>query len=112
MTPVQKLVTDRLADLDLSYRAAAAKAGGLISHSTLNFIANGQMRPEALRARTIRGLALALDVSVSDVEKAVTSSGGKTTVEFRLPKKADKLSAAQRKAVLAFVDALIDISKN
>jgi uncharacterized lipoprotein YbaY len=42
------------------------------------------------------------------VEKAVKESGGGVPVEFRLPKKADKLTPKQRKAVLAFVNALLD----
>jgi hypothetical protein len=108
MTPLQELVIGRLAELDLSYRAAAAKTNGLISHSSLNFIAHGQMRAENLSSRLVRGIALALDVPVSTVEKAVKESGGGVPVEFRLPKKADKLTPKQRKAVLAFVNALLD----
>lgn len=108
MTPLQKLVNDRRAELNLSYRAAAARSNGLISHSSLNFIANGQMRAESLGPQLIRGLALALDVNVSEVERTVKASGGKLVTEFRLPKKADKLSPSQRKAVLAFVHALLD----
>jgi hypothetical protein len=108
VTPLQKLVSERLADQNLSYRGAANRAGGLLSHSSLNFIAHGQMRAEALQPRTIRGLALALDLPVSEVEKTVKESSGVTTVEFRLPKKADKLTPAQRKAVLAFVNALLE----
>jgi hypothetical protein len=108
VTPLQELVTSRLADLDLSYRAAAARSNGLISHGTVNYIAQGVTRPESLQPRTIRGLALALDLPVSEVERAVHESGGKLTVEFRLPKKADKLSPAQRRAVLAFVNALLE----
>ena len=108
MTPLQKLVGDRLADLNLSYRAAAARSNGLISHSSLNFVAKGQMRAETLGPRLIRGLALSLDVPVSEVEAAVKQSGGTHVVEFRLPKKADKLTPKQRKAVLAFVNALLE----
>lgn len=104
-------MSDRLAELDLSYRAAAARSNGLISHSSLNFIVNGQMRAESLGPRLIRGVALAIDVPVSEVESAVKLSGGKLGTEFRLPKKADKLSPAQRKAVLAFVHALLDDNK-
>lgn len=107
VTPLQKLVIDRMADLDLSYRAAAARTDGLISHGTLNYIALGQQKPGSITGRTIRGLALALDLPVSKVEKAVADSGDALPVEFRMPKKADKLTPKQRKAVLAFVNALL-----
>lgn len=110
MTPIQKLVLDRLADGNLSYREAASRSNGLISHATLNQIALGKYPLVRVNPRTVRGLALALDVKVSEVESELLKSGGQAPTEFKLPKKADKLSAAQRKAVLAFVDALLEQS--
>lgn len=94
--------------MNLSYREASMRAQGLVSHATINQVARGNIAGSSLTSKTIRGLALALDVSVTDIEKAITESGGKPPVEFKLPKKADKLSPAQRKAVLAFVDALLE----
>ena len=106
MTPLQQLILDRMAELDLSYRGAAQRAGGLVSHATLNNIALGR-HSGVFDDDTLRGIALGLDLSLSAVRRA---AGEKPTAptEFRLPKKANRLTPAQRRAVLQVVDALLD----
>lgn len=108
MTPLQQLVVDRLAELNLSYRAAQDRAGKLVTHSTINNIAMGRTQWDGIPNKTLRGLALALDLPYSQIEQAWKDSCAAPPTEFRLPKKADKLTPSQRKAVLAFVNALLD----
>lgn len=110
MTPLQELVLTRLSDLDLSYRAAAERSEGLISHGHINYIALGKAHGPMTRA-AVNGLALALDVPKSTVEEAAAASQTAPLTEFKLPKKAAKLTPKQQKAVLAYIDALLDSSK-
>jgi transcriptional regulator with XRE-family HTH domain len=105
MTSLQDLVTSRLAELGLSYRAAAARSGGFVSHAHLSNIAKG--RSGRIAADKLRGVALAIDVPLSVVEEAAFK-GPDSDPEFRLPKKANKLTDRDRKAVLAIVNALLE----
>ena len=107
MTPLQQLVLDRMAELDLSFREAAAKSSGKISAAALNNIATGNKTPKHYSDKSLEGIALALDVRLSVVRKAAGETE-KTPTEFRLPKKAQRLTAKQRQAVLAMVNALLD----
>lgn len=104
---MQELVANRLAELDLSYRRAAAKAGGLVSHSTLNQIVLGRVQFENRQEEVLRGIALAIDVPLSKVLEAA-GEPPKLPTEFRLPKKANKLTPKQRKAILTMLDALLE----
>lgn len=106
MHPLQRLILDRLAELDRSYRAAAAKSRGLVSHATLNAIATGRHSGN-IGEDVLTGIAAALDLPVSVVVKAAgqPSSG---LVEFRLPKRANQLTAAERKTVMNLVNALLE----
>lgn len=106
MTPLQTLIVNRMAELGLSYRSAAARSGGLVSHATINNIVKGT-HAGSFNDETLRGLALAVDVAQSRVREAAGMSRESPT-EFRLPKKANKLTAQDRRAVLAMVDALLD----
>lgn len=111
VTPLQELILDRLAELNLSYRAAADRTKGSaheISFGTINQLANGRGGP--VTDRTVRGLAKALDVPVGKVRLAVGRSETEPT-EFLLPEKAKHLTPRQRKAILHMVDALLDQQK-
>lgn len=110
MTPLEKFVAARLAELGdergpLSYRAAADKAEGLISFQLLHLMATGQ-GPGRHSDRTLRGIALALDVPQAKIIELAGQAPRET--EFRLPKKANKLTEKDRKAVEALVNALLD----
>lgn len=116
MTPLEKLVNDRLTELGdrsgpLSFRRAAERAGRdrsgrlLISHQMLQLIANGK-GSKRYSPRVLQGVALAIDVPLSQVLEAAEQEPRET--EFRLPKKAAKLTQADRKAVEALVNALLD----
>jgi len=107
MNPLQKLVADRLAELDLSYRRAAARSGGLVSHATLNQLVLGRETVTGKSHKTLQGIALAIDLPLSVVAEAAGQTPKEPT-EFRLPKKANKLSPKQRRAILAMVNALLD----
>lgn len=106
MTPLQELVLNRMSELDLSFREAAAKTGGIMSHATLNKVALG-LHSGNYAEDTLRGIALALDLPQSEVRKA---AGLPPTApsEFRLPAKANKLGPKDRKAILMMVEALLD----
>lgn len=103
--PLQRLVANRLAELELTYRAAAARSGGLVSHSTLHNITKG--RVGRMEDDTLRGIALAIDVPVSQVRDAAGRAAGSET-EFRLPKKANLLTDSQRRAVIRMVNAMLE----
>lgn len=105
MTPLQTLIVDRIAELDLSFRRAAAKSEGLVSPATLNAIAVGR-RPGMPNESTMKGIALALDLPVSKVREAVGLSDGAVT-EFKLPKSANHLTQPERKAVLSIINAFL-----
>jgi len=106
MDPLQKLISDRMAELDLSFRRAAERGGGLVSHATLNNITLGRHSTQ-FEDDTLRGIALALDLPLSQVREAASVSREPPT-EFRLPKKANRLTHADRAAILKVVDALLD----
>lgn len=105
MTPLQEMLVNRMSELDLSFRGAAARSGGLVSHGTLNNIALGRHSGN-YDDDTLRGIALAVDVPLSRVRDAAGLDRQSPT-EFRLPKKASRLTPAQRKAILTMVDALL-----
>jgi hypothetical protein len=95
-----------MAELDLSFRRAAARSGGLVSHATLNNIVLGRHSGH-FDDETLRGVALALDLAQSKVREAA-GEDRQTPSEFRLPKKANRLTPAERAAILKMVDALLD----
>jgi hypothetical protein len=96
-----------MSELELSFRKAAARSGGLVSHATLNEVALGRHGGK-FNDETLRGIALALDVSQSAVWEA--AGAPQPATEFRLPRKANRLTAAQRKTVLNMVEMLLDDS--
>jgi hypothetical protein len=113
-TPLQTLILNRLSELGdgtspLPYRHAAARSvvdgKPLVSHATLQSIAVGKHTGN-LSEDTIHGIALALDVPQSRVREAMGLPSG-TPTEFRLPAKANRLTASQRRAILKVVDALL-----
>lgn len=106
MTPLQELVVNRMNELGLSFRGVAQRSGGLVSHGTVNNIALGR-HSGVFDDDTLRGVALGLDLPLSKVREAAGRQRDQPS-EFRLPKKANQLSPADRKAILAMVDALLD----
>jgi hypothetical protein len=104
-TSLQRLVADRLAELNRSYREAARQSGGLVSHGTLQKIATGQHSGN-LEESTLRGIALAIDVPISQAREAAGTRDD--FGDFQLPERASKLRPKQRKALLAMMDALLD----
>jgi transcriptional regulator with XRE-family HTH domain len=105
MTTLPELIRNRLEELDLSYRKAAERSGGLMSYSTLNNLALGRY-PKTMTERTMKGLALALDVPFKRVVEAAAEHGPQP--RFALPREADKLTPKQRQAVVAMVRALLE----
>jgi hypothetical protein len=106
--PLQQLVKDRMAELDLSFREAARRSGGKVSSSTLNNIAIGR-QGKHLDDSTLQGIALALDVSQSKV-RAVAGTSPDKPVPIRWPKDVDRLTDRQRRAVLDVITAFLDDS--
>lgn len=109
MTPLQKLVIERLELLGLSTRGAAARANGLLSHTTINRIANGESAGPWSQ-KTLRGLSLALDLPLSEIEKAADVPVGGT--RFKVPSEWDRLTGPERAAVTAMVNALLKAHQN
>lgn len=106
MTPLQELVANTRATLGRSLREAAERSGGLVSHATINNIELGRHNGQ-LDESTIRGLALALDLSQTQIREAAGLSRTAPS-EFRLPKKANRLTPSGRAAILRMVDALLE----
>lgn len=106
MNDLQRLVKGRMGELDLSYRGAAAKSEGMVSHATLNNIVTGR-HSWKIDDKTMRGIAKALDVDLGVVESAVGRAVRIADTEFVLPARANRLSPQERRAVLSMIDALL-----
>lgn len=102
---LQRLVADRLAELNRSYREAERQSGKLVSHGTLQKIATGQHSGK-FNEKTLRGIALAIDVTPSEVRAA--AGAREDFGRFQLPEKASKLRPKQRKALISMMEALLD----
>jgi transcriptional regulator with XRE-family HTH domain len=97
-----QLVRTRREELGLSYRGLDRLSG--VAYSTIANIESGKTRrPDD---RILNGLAVGLDLPVSRLRQAVDVPTGQP--DFRLPAKAKNLSAKQRKAVLALIEALLE----
>ncbi|MWA07857.1 hypothetical protein [Streptomyces sp. BA2] len=108
---LRELVTMRLAELGsperpLSYRAAAARSSGRVSHGTIGRIARGD-HAGLLTGETIDGLALALGVHPTVVEQAAGMYRERPLEPFHMPARADRLTRRERGVILAMVDALL-----
>lgn len=100
-TALSLLIRKRLDELGLTLREAAAR--GRITTSTLHRYAQGQTsQPDEV---TVRGIAKAIAVPVAEV--AGTLGLPPLAGRFVLPKRADRLTEAERRTVLAVVDALL-----
>lgn len=109
---LQRLVADRLAELGLSSREAAAKtrdASGQprISHGTLNNLARGAHALSRFKPETVDALAIALDVPPSRIREAIRESETAELPNFRLPERLNRLNTTNRTAVVAFADRLL-----
>lgn len=103
---LQQLVSERMRELSLSYRRAAARSNGKVSHGTLNSIVTGR-HSWRLDARTVEGIAEALDLQPAAIDAALGRVTRSAESEFVLPQKANRLNAAERRAVLSMIDALL-----
>lgn len=103
---LQQLVTERMTELALSYRGAAAKSEGLVSHGTLNAIATGR-HSLRINANTVRGIALALDLEQAVIEQAIGRAARASLDVFVLPERASKLNVQERRAIVSMMDALL-----
>ncbi|MEV0322983.1 hypothetical protein ACIBKX_33065 [Streptomyces sp. NPDC050658] len=108
---LRELVTTRLAELGsperpLSYRAAAARSSGRVSHGTIGRIARGD-HAGLLTGETIDGLALALSVPPAAIEQAAGMYRDRPLEPFVMPARADRLTRRERGVILAMVDALL-----
>lgn len=108
---LQQLVLDRLTELGdrrgpMSTRQAALRSRGQVSYETLRLLAKGE-HSGRLEEDTVAGLALALDVPRSRILAAMGQQMLQPLPPFELPKRAQQLSRAQRKVVLAVVEGLL-----
>jgi hypothetical protein len=100
---LSQLVSRRLADLGLTGREAAARSGGLISHGHIYSIAKGG-QPRRMREDTLRGLALALDLPLGEVQKA---AGLPPEAKLKLPERAKYLSPKSQKVLADLASTLL-----
>lgn len=106
MNDLQHLVAQRMAELGLSYRRAAARSDGLVSHATLNSIVAGR-HTFRLDPQTVVGIAKALNVTEARVRRAAKIAETAPPTEFVLPARAHLLTARDRQAVLGVIEALL-----
>lgn len=111
MDPLRWLVITRLQELGtkdhpMSPRAAAERANGAISHSTLYNIAQGR-HTGRITDKVARGLAAALDMPIERVYEAAGASQPQT--RWTLPEKFDRVALEHRgmfeDLVAAFLEA-------
>ncbi|MFE1775567.1 hypothetical protein [Streptomyces sp. NPDC059008] len=108
---LQQLVMTRLTELGaphrpMSYRAAAARSHGLISHGTIGRLARGE-HTGILEDQTLDGLALALALPRAHIERAAGLYRERPAEPFTLPPRASRLTRREREVVLSVVDALL-----
>lgn len=103
---LSELIRTRMLRLGFSYRYAASpsRVGDLISPQTLHRYADPRTA-SAPDETTIKGIALAIEVPVSKVEKAVGVPSDLGA--FDLPAKAARLTMEERKLILSMIDALL-----
>lgn len=77
---------------------------GLISHPYLSRIRRGLV-PKVLEPKLAQGIALAIDVPADQVMAAAGQP--MTPGPFELPVRAHRLTAKEREAVIAVIDALL-----
>lgn len=99
-----ELVTKRREQLGLSLRGVADASGGLVSKTNVGAIERGDY--QVTGDRVLRGLALALELSVDEVT-AAAGRQWRRLQPFTLPEKADRLNARERKLVLSLIDTLL-----
>lgn len=106
VNPLQKLITDRLAELEISQRAAAARSQGLVTTATLNRIVNGHHT--AITARVAAGIALALDVPEARVNELARQTANPTQWTNAAKKFPALSPARQDKVMKALLDAIAE----
>lgn len=104
MTDLASLVTERRAELGISLREAADRSGGLVSKSQIAAIERGETT--TVTDKTVRGLALALDVPVPRVWAAAGVRPSRLR-PFEVPERANRLNARERRLVLTLIDTLL-----
>ncbi|MER6531201.1 hypothetical protein [Streptomyces sp. NPDC001508] len=94
-TDLARLIKDRLAALDLSYRTAAARSRGMLTPANLSAIVTGKHGGK-LTERTIDGLALALGLPRADIERAAGIYRERPAEPFKLPEELNRLNRKER----------------
>lgn len=101
--PLQALVVRRLVELNLSQRDAVRRSGDLFSQATIARIVDGQVGDVA--ERTLQGLALALDVPLSQVVEAFEQSRAGKSVG--LPARALQLPPDKWRELETIIDNML-----
>jgi len=107
---LQALVVRRLTELGdggapLSYKRAAMRSNGRISHEIIRQIALGN-KSAGLADQTIEGLAVALGVDVADVFAALRTP--RPSSRWNWPSRFDRLTDPERRLVEDFAAALLN----
>jgi hypothetical protein len=98
------LVQQRLAELDLSVRAASLRSRGMVNYETLRKIARG-LHSGKIADQTAEGLGRALDLPVSKVYEAARAP--QPITRWKWPEKFDRLTLPQRRVVEDVAAALL-----
>jgi hypothetical protein len=105
-TDLARLIRDRLAALDLSYRQAAARSRGMLTHGSIGAIVTGKHGGK-LSERTIDGLVLALGIPRTEIEKAIGIYRDRPAEPFRLPEELNRLNRKERSLLIQLGTALL-----
>lgn len=105
-TDLAQLLKGRLEELQLSYRAAAERSRGMISHGTISAIVNGKHGGK-ISEQTIDGLVLALGLSRTAIERAAGIYRERPAEPFRLPEELNRLNRKERALLIELGNALL-----
>lgn len=108
MSRLSTLVRDRLDELGtngqpLSYRAAADRSRGMVSHELVRQIANG--KHGQITPTTAEGLATALELPLGAIYRAAEVP--RPLERWLMPERFDVLDEAERKAVEFFASTIL-----
>jgi transcriptional regulator with XRE-family HTH domain len=99
------LVARVRADKGLSLRQVADASGGLISHTRVQAIEDGN--DARVSDRVLRGLAAGLGISLKSLRTAAGFSDP-TARPFTIPERANRLTQRERRLILEMIDTLLE----
>jgi hypothetical protein len=108
MQHLRRLVLDAASTTGRSYREVERASAGLVSKTTLSEIVGGSRR--SVTDATVKGIALGYSLAESQVAEAAAKDmkhSQRRATAYSLPERAERLSPAGWKALIAHLDWLL-----